>query len=334
MRDRLPAYFKTLAVGTPDRPGYQQPHAATRTDALGPGGESSGSFEAVKANLLDRYPIQYAILTGSWSRLSQLPHADFAAAQATASNDALSELWLDRDDRLRGVVTVATQDASAAAKEVRRWADHPRMVGVQINSTTQHPLGQRMYWPLFEACVETSRPLCLHPGGEGTGIANPPTANGYPSTYLEWHTCLTASYYTQVVSLICEGVFEQFPTLKVLCNEGGYAWVPQLMWRLDKNWKALRTSVPWLERRPSDVIREHLRFATQPIEEPDRPEHLFQIFDMMDARHTLCFASDYPHWDFDDPQHAFPASLDPEIRERIFFKNAAELYELPMELGT
>jgi predicted TIM-barrel fold metal-dependent hydrolase len=329
VKKRLPAYFQTLKIGPPDRPGYMQPHAPLRTDAQGPSGEPAGSYEAVRANLLDRYGVSFAILTGSWSRLSQLPHPDFAAAQAKAYNDALAEDWLDRDDRLRGVVTVTTHDGQTAADEVRRWADDPRMVGVQINSTTQHPVGQRMYWPLFEACVETGRPLCMHPGGEGTGVAHAPTPNGYPTTYLEWHTCLTASYYTQVASLVCEGVFEQFPTLKVLCNEGGYGWVPQLMWRLDKNWKALRTTVPWLKRRPSDVIREHLRFATQPIEEPDHPDHLLQVFDMMDARQTLLFASDYPHWDFDDPHRALPAKLDDELRQRILYTNAAELYGLP-----
>jgi predicted TIM-barrel fold metal-dependent hydrolase len=60
---------------------------------------------------------------------------------------------------------------------------------------------------------------------------------------------------------------------------------------------------------------------------PDRPEWLLQVFEMMDAEHVLMFASDYPHWDFDSPTHAFPPLPEP-LRERIFRRNALELYRL------
>ena len=109
--------------------------------------------------------------------------------------------------------------------------------------------------------------------------------------------------------------------------EGGFAWVPHVMWRLDKNWKALRSECPWLTRPPSEIIREHFRLSTQPIEEPDNDAHLLQLFAMMDAEHTLMFSSDYPHWDFDSPTQAFPR-LPPELKRRIFVENARELYGL------
>jgi predicted TIM-barrel fold metal-dependent hydrolase len=47
----------------------------------------------------------------------------------------------------------------------------------------------------------------------------------------------------------------------------------------------------------------------------------------MDAEHILMFASDYPHWDFDSPTHAFPPLPD-ELWQRIFRQNALELYRL------
>jgi predicted TIM-barrel fold metal-dependent hydrolase len=54
-----------------------------------------------------------------------------------------------------------------------------------------------------------------------------------------------------------------------------------------------------------------------------------QLFEMMHAEKTLCFASDFPHWDFDDPRRVFPARMDTELKERIFYRNASELYGLP-----
>ena len=49
---------------------------------------------------------------------------------------------------------------------------------------------------------------------------------------------------------------------------------------------------------------------------------------MMDAEHILMFASDYPHWDFDDPKRAFPP-MPAGLKRRIFCENARELYSLP-----
>jgi hypothetical protein len=42
----------------------------------------------------------------------------------------------------------------------------------------------------------------------------------------------------------------------------------------------------------------------------------------------LLFASDYPHWDFDDPVMAVPASLTPAQRRMIFAGNARSVYRL------
>ena len=40
------------------------------------------------------------------------------------------------------------------------------------------------------------------------------------------------------------------------------------------------------------------------------------------------FASDYPHWDFDNPHAALPP-LEAKLKQRIYYDTAAELYQLP-----
>ncbi len=49
----------------------------------------------------------------------------------------------------------------------------------------------------------------------------------------------------------------------------------------------------------------------------------------MRPERTLCFASDYPHWDFDEPTLTL-RTLPAAWRERIAFENARELYGLPV----
>jgi uncharacterized protein len=108
--------------------------------------------------------------------------------------------------------------------------------------------------------------------------------------------------------------------------EGGIAWLPGILWRLDTNWRALRSEVPWLDRKPSEAAREHVRFSTQPLEHTDGHDKLlFEMLEAVGAPEILCFASDYPHWDSDDP--AFMLRRLPEAwREPVMHSNAAALY--------
>lgn len=96
-------------------------------------------------------------------------------------------------------------------------------------------------------------------------------------------------FQANVISLLCQGVFERFPNLRVVITEGGFAWLPDVMWRLDKNVKGLRDEVPWVKRLPSAYVVDHLRFTTQPLPEPKRRTHLHTLCEIVSADKTLMF---------------------------------------------
>ena len=140
---------------------------------------------------------------------------------------------------------------------------------------------------------------------------------------------MSQAFQAQVVSLVCEGVFEEFPEpASVVLLEGGFGWLPSLMWRLNKNWKGLRREVPWVKRLPGETIREHFRLSTQPMEEPENPQHFLPLLEMLGGDHMLLFATDYPHWDFDAPDQAFPVRLPEELERKIYSENARAVYGL------
>jgi predicted TIM-barrel fold metal-dependent hydrolase len=128
-----------------------------------------------------------------------------------------------------------------------------------------------------------------------------------------------------VASLIAHGVFEKFPSLRFVLIECGVAWLPALLWRLDADYKALRKETPWLKRLPSEYAADHIRLTTQPLEQPDDERHLWALLEAIHGERTLMFATDYPHWDFDDPDRV---RIPPEWRERVFSENAREVYGL------
>ena len=279
----------------------------------------------VARHLLDEYGIERAILLGGHVLgLGAMPNAEMAAVIASAYNDWMVERWLQADARYRGSVLVAPQLPERAAAEIDRVGDAPGVVQVLLPLATP-ALGEPHYYPIYEAAERHGLPLAVHPSGTESLYPLGPKMAQVPTYYVEWHTALTQPHQSNVLSMLCHGVFERFPSLKLVVAEGGFAWAVDLVWRLDKNWKGLRDEVPWLRRAPSEYLFEHVRFTTQPFPEPDDATHVRTVCEILHGDRTLVFSSDYPHWDFDDPYRALDA-LPVETRRRVLVENARDLY--------
>jgi len=311
-------------------PGYPWAHPSSwyRQDLETRNGIPGGDAASVARELLDPSGTEIGVLNADDAiTVSLMPSPYRAAAFARAHNDWIRERWLDADPRLRGGILVPAQDPSAAAAEIRRVAEDERFVHVVLVGGSERPYGEPRYLPIFEAAAECGLPVAIHSGGEGLGISAPPGGAGPVTFYIEWHTLGSAcSIMAHLVSLLVHGTFERLPTLRVLLMEGGIAWLPGILWRLDTNWRGLRSEVPWLDRKPSEAAREHVRFSTQPLEHTDGEDALlFEMLEAAGAPQILCFASDYPHWDFDDP--AFMLRRLPEAwREPVLHGNAEAFY--------
>jgi uncharacterized protein len=298
---------------------------AARTDSWPPSGLPPGAdLSFLQKQLLDEWGMEYGVLNplnGAGGVLN-LP---YAAALSAATNDWQVEEWLDPEPRLRASIIVPYEDGELSAAEIDRVAGDQRFVQALLVARTTEPLGRRKYWRMYEALVRHDLPLGIHFGGSG---GSPITAVGWPSFYIEDHAGMPTSFEYQVASLVFEGVFEAFPTLKVVLIEGGFAWLPALMWRMDAAYRKLRDEVPALKRLPSEYVREHFWITTQPVEEPPKPRQFVEFLDHLNMSDRLMFATDYPHWDFDAPDAAIPATVSPDLRRSILADNARALYQL------
>src|SRR5690606_218673 len=111
--------------------------------------------------------------------------------------------------------------------------------------------------------------------------------------------------------------------------EGGFTWLPSLMWRFDKNWKGLRREVPWVTELPSEIIRRHIRLTTQPMDEPDDDRALREVIGQLGSDDMVLFSTDYPHWQFDSMDETLPAGLSEQQQIKILRTNALDTYALP-----
>ena len=289
---------------------------------------SADHVSAVRTGLLDAYGTRIGILTGNNGPVAGVPDPDYVAALCRAINNHALEQWTAHEPRLRMGIKIPLQDPALAVREIERLAGHPHVACVLFwGGAERIPFGQRYYWPIYEAAQRHHLPIHVHPSTT-TGIAAHATsAAGNLTTYLQTHVCLPQFYQAHLVSLVLEGVFEAFPRLKFLFVEGGFSWLPHVLWRMDKEYKGLRQQAPRLKRLPSDYMRDHVRLCQQPMEEPSSHAHLAQLLDMMGGPGMLCYASDYPHYDFDPPS-VIPKSLGDRARRAILHDNAAAFFNL------
>lgn len=313
--------------GIPRNEYWKPPGGVMRRDSVGPDGSIPASDPAfVAEQLLDPYNVERGLLVaGNLLSLGAVPNADIAITIARAYNDWMREKWLEVDDRFLGAALVAIQDPQTAAEEVERVKDWPQ-IGAVMMSPGRLLMGDKYYYPVYEAAEAAGLPIIAHPQGvEGLFANAPMIAGGIPSYYIEIKQ--TTSHHIAEASsnsLIANGVFERFPKLKVAFLESGFLWLLENMWRLDHNWKALRDDTPWLKRLPSEYIFDHIRVSTQPFPEGPRKDML-ALLEMMQADRLLLSASDYPHWDFDDPTRTL-RTLPPELRQKICIDNPTEFF--------
>jgi len=304
---------------------YTTPNPTNRVDATPPSGGPPASDPAfVVKDLLDRFNLAGTILLPYQAGgLSGWADGREAAVWAEAFNRYFIDTWLPVDGRYRLAVIVAPHDPGKAVAEIRRCASIPGVGAVWL-PMRNILLGNSYHDPIYAAATEAGLPIVLHTGG---ATFSAPRAVGVASTFAENYGSLAAGglAINNLSSLIFEGTFESFPTLKVVFIELGWTWVGPAMWRMDRSWKSLRVQVPWVKRPPSDYVIEHCRFTTEPVDEPQPSEQLLQVAMMAHGERTLLFSTDYPHWDGDVPSLVF-GGFPADLRRRIFYENAVDTF--------
>ncbi len=273
---------------------------AIAADAYPPEGGLPGcSLSFLQEQHLDAYGVDFGILNPLSPTGQGDLNSEFSAAVAFASNEWQIAKWVSQEFPPRASIVVPYEDPQAAVAEIRKRAGDKNYVHVLLMSRTSEALGRSVYWPIYEAAVEAGLPVGIHVFSY-SGYAS--TNTGWASYYIEEMTEHAASCSALATSMIVEGLFEHLPELKIVMIESGLAWMPSLGWRLDKHWRKMRDEVPHLKRAPSG-ISAHAFLDVHPANRgPEQPEHLKDLLEWIGWGRVM-FASDYPHWDFDDPFH-------------------------------
>ncbi|RTL66194.1 MAG: amidohydrolase [Hyphomicrobiales bacterium] len=310
--------------GLPDLETWNYPPGApltARSDWRPQARKPAANVEAMRVETLDRWGTGIAICNALYG-VQTLFNEDLAAGLCRGLNTWLAREWLDRDPRLRGSIVLPVQSVERSVDEIEHWANDKRFVQVLMLVGGETPLGRRHNWPIYAAAARHGLPVGIH---AGSSFRHPTTPVGWTSYYTEDYVNQSLAFQTQLASLICEGVFSKYPDLRVVLIESGVSWLPAHIWHLDKFWKGLRMEVPWVDRPPFEIVRDHVRLTAQPLDGPATPVAFGQFMEQMGSDKLLLFASDYPHWQFDGDD-AVPDVISPTLARKMQFDNPRETY--------
>jgi predicted TIM-barrel fold metal-dependent hydrolase len=247
-------------------------------------------------------------------------------------NDWLLDRWIDADStgRLRGTIRVNPEDPKGAVAEIERLAGHPKLVQVGIPMQSREPYGKPVFEPIWEAAAAHNLPVAVHING-GNGVDYPPTFAGHAHTYPGYAAFMPLNSFVHLATLIIEGVFGRHPGLRFVFADGGYDILTPLMWRLDTFWVSMRDQTPWVDRYPSEYLREHVRYCSSAFDGPTDPALSERWLGFTDKADLLMYGSSYPHWSTSTPEDVV-VGLNAEQREKVLWRNASELYGLTAEV--
>ncbi len=283
-------------------------------------GDGESDLDRLRRQALDPFGVDIAVASLLHGAIA-LFNEDMAAALCSAVNDFVAHEWLDPEPRLRGSILITGQNTDHAVAEIERLAHDKRFVQVILPVMGDMLPGKRQMWPIYRACERHGLALALH---AGSTYRFPTTGSGWPSFQVEDYIANSAGFENAIVSLLSEGVFSECPNLRVICLEGGFGWLPTLIWRLNKEWRGIRQEVPWITRQPGDILRERFRFTLQPVEVPDAAL-IARIIGHIGSDDLLLFSTDYPHAHFEGVE-ALPDGLPEALIRKITRDNPLAAY--------
>jgi predicted TIM-barrel fold metal-dependent hydrolase len=250
-------------------------------------------------------------------------------------NDASAELQAESGNRLLPMAILPAWDVDACVAETKRAAALG-LRGVNLTSDPQDlgapDLASRAWDPLWDACSTLSMPVHFHIGASLTTMS-------YFGTYpWESHdddtklaiggTLLFIGNARVVVNIICSGMLDRFPELKIVSVESGTGWIPFILealdYEMDENAPEAKAKLSLL---PSDYFKRQI-YATTWFEQRSLASLIQSV-----GEDNIMFETDFPHPTclYPDPLRTAERNmhaLSPAVRRKILGDNGMKLYRI------
>ena len=223
--------------GTLGKMGETDPeHMRPHPDRTYASGAAYGAMDAAeRLRLLDAENLEAAVLYPTLGILweAELRDAELSQAYCRAYNRWIADFCRAGAGRLVPIAHVSLTDPAAAARELERAvADGCRGAFVVPFTWSKQPHGHPDHDPLFAAAQDLDVPLAIHPAFEPPEIASR-RYEGTRRCRLLLGTTAADGVRHAFTTLFDFGVFDRFPTLKIVVLESGAGWIGYWLDRMD-----------------------------------------------------------------------------------------------------
>lgn len=230
-----------------------------------------------------------------------------AAVASEAYNNWVADFCKISPKRLYAVATVPLQDVEMAVRELKH-ARQLALCAVTIRPTpyNHRRLNDPAYDPFWAAAQDLALPISIH-GSFAVGSIQSVASDRYPNRDLFFSHVICHPLEQQMASMdmLCGGILERFPRLRIAFLEAGAGWMLYWLDRLDGHFEKMGRFIPWQKTRPSELFIRSCFVAFDPEETT-----LKYLVDRR-LQDNLLWGADYPHYDC-----AYPRALA-ELREKL-----------------
>lgn len=290
-----------------------------------------------RLKVMDRYGVAIAALYGnlgvSKNYLADVDDLAFRLEIVRTYNDFLVEWIAPAPERFIALANIPFWDAEASAAETSRVAGlgHKGIVMTGIPERHGLPPFASQWWDvLWEACTEHRMPIHFHAGGgDISAHVNQVRRDTMGDGAMMASATTNVSLDTGMAlsDLLHSGVLPRFPETRWVVVESAVGYIPFVLECSDQHFSRYQADDPHYEALPSEYFRRQV-YGTYWFEKLDR-----WLVDKVGSE-SILFETDYPHPTCLTPQELETAAndglgdIDPLDRQRILWKNAAELYGL------
>jgi len=250
---------------------------------------------------------------------------ELGAALARSYNNWAANLVRGREDRLWPVAIAPAGHPPAMADELRRCVKELGFKAGHLAVYTQERnLNDPAFFPYYEAAQELNVPLFAHPNSLGA------LTDRFDSFFAQHVLGRPLNCVAALVALVCGGVFERYPRLRVCFFECSAEFPLYWMHRMDEDYdwarKDRRSRSADLSMPPSEYVKRNCYFTCEADE-----QRLGDSLEEVPEDHIL-MATDYPHFDSEWPHTVGGIRERSDITARqkdmILGENAAALLNL------
>lgn len=234
-------------------------------------------------------------------------------------NNHIAEVVHEHPKRFIGLGTVPLQDVDLAIAEMQRCRNELGFHGIEIGSNVNaQNLDDKIFFPFWEAAQELNMGIFVHPwemmGAERTS-----------RYFLQWLVGMPAETTLAVTSMIFGGVFDTFPSLKVMYAHAGGSF-PYTLGRISHGYHA-RPDLCNVHR-VKDPVEYIGRFWVDSI--THNADALRFLIALM-GEHRIAYGTDYP-FPLGDLDHGSfieqMQDLSPVTKQTIFESSVLEFLGL------